>query len=383
MMVYDIMMFAVAVLALLAGPAIAWTPNFAHAGALVSSGLESSPLYYRGRLLLMQSQMGRFGPDNESHSFFCLNDLVTGEVLVCPPSSSGHAFCSAIVDSTPGRNETLWVFCSAWDRASRNCTAPGTWGCGACSDPAGGCYVGSWACSGDDVAACDWTFGRALTMPGKETVPNVGVGLVPAATALVPGLPRHQAFMAIENRFSLAVNVGSDGDLSANWIFLDPQAFGVEGVGNSGLCPFARYDPVTAHYYVAGGGADINLGRSTNLSRGSWQQPPAGPAIEVGCAKLEEDCSPSSDVARIADGFFTQFWANGSDHGARAFLKNLTAWDFSVNDADACDNGTHTFFIYGQCAQTAPKNFTGKSGYFYQLGIAPGPTSEWMSSYYN
>jgi hypothetical protein len=53
-----------------------------------------------------------------------------------------------------------------------------------------------------------------------------------------------------------------------------------------------------------------------------------------------------------------------------------------VNDADACDNGTHTFFIYGQCAQTAPKNFTGKSGNFYQLGIAPGTTPEWLASYF-
>ena len=75
-------------------------------------------------------------------------------------------------------------------------------------------------------------------------------------------------------------------------------------------------------------------------------------------------------------------WANGSDHGDRAFLQNLTEWNWSVNDADACDNGTHTFFIYGQCAQTAPKNFTGKSGNFYQLGIAQGTTPEWLASYY-
>ena len=75
-------------------------------------------------------------------------------------------------------------------------------------------------------------------------------------------------------------------------------------------------------------------------------------------------------------------WANGSDHGDRAFLQNLTEWNWSVNDADACDNGTHTFFIYGQCAQTAPKNFTGKSGNFYQLGIAPGTTPEWLASYF-
>lgn len=167
------------------GSASSWAPNFVHAGAWVGSSLESSPLWYRGKLYLMQSQMGNFLPDDKPHGFFCVFDGETGDEVVCPPSSSGHAFCSALVDSTPGRDETMvrrrhrshawlsvsptprlnarltptsrlqWVFCSAWDRANNNCSTPG-WGCGACANPAGGCYVGSWNSS--DPALQDWTF---------------------------------------------------------------------------------------------------------------------------------------------------------------------------------------------------------------------------------
>jgi len=332
----------------LAAPASAWAPNYAHAGAWVGSSLESTPLWFRGRLYMMQSQMRNFLPDNKGHGFWCLFDGVTGEELVCPPSSSGHAFCSAVVDATPGREETMFVFCSAWDRANHDCPTP-QWGCGACSDPwaSGGCYVGAWACAGDDVAACAWdaSFNKALVLPGNETVPNVGVGLVPAGAGAVGALGPHQAFMALETATSVAVNVGTDGDLTRNWRLLDRAAFRVDGVSDGGLCPFARFDAATRHYYVGGGGNNVNLMRSPNLTAGSWEAPPAGRAIAQGCARGAEDCAPGSPVARIAGGYYTQYWANGSDHNDRLFLSNLTDWNWSVNDADVTFNGTHTLFI--------------------------------------
>lgn len=363
-------------------PAAAWAPNYAHAGAWVGSSLESTPLYYRGRLYLMQSQMGNFFPDQKPHAFFCIFDGVTGERVACPPSSSGHAFCSAIVDASPGRAETLWVFCSAWDRASHDCPTPG-WGCGACSDPwaSGGCYIGAWSCASYDVAACQWGFSRALTLPGNMTVPNVGVGLVPQGHGAA-SLPPHQAFMALEAPSSIAVNTGAGGDLGSGWQLLDPTRFGVEGVSDGGLCPFSRYDPQTARYYVGGGGDNVNLMRSANLSRGSWEAPPSGRAIAQGCVRGAEDCAPGSGVARIAAGYYTGYWGNGSDRGDRVFLQNLTEWNWSVNDADVAYNGSHTLFIYGQCQQTAPRNYTGKGGNFYQLGVFSGTTEEWLASYW-
>lgn len=96
---------------------------------------------------------------------------------------------------------------------------------------------------------------QALTLPGHYTVPNVGVGLVPVGSSPAPPLPPHEAFMSLEMNFdtpgsgnAVAVNVGQNGDLSTDWIFLEPSVFGVEGVGNSGLCPFARFSPVDGFY---------------------------------------------------------------------------------------------------------------------------------------
>ena len=178
----------------------AWTPNFEHLGAWTGPNLEASPLFFHGRLLLMMSQMGEFYPGG-AHSFFCVFEGTTGEALSCPQSSSGHAFCSAIVapadpTTSPPTNETIWVFCSAWDRAnSTECEHPG-WGCGACADPGGGCYVATFSCAADSVENCgEWQFTRALTLPGTATVPNVGVGLVPRNTPPAGDLPQHQAFM--------------------------------------------------------------------------------------------------------------------------------------------------------------------------------------------
>ena len=341
----------------------AWQPNFEHAGAWVGGGAyEASPIFYNGKMYLMQSMMGNFMPDNQPHGFFCIFDGASGEKISCPSASSGHSFCSAVVSNVTG-TDVVWVFCSAWDRANHNCSTPG-WGCGACADPSGGCYVGTFSTSCADLRNCpdsSWNFTKALPLPGHMTVPNVGVGLVPLGGGGA-GLPRHQAFMALETSISVAVNIGSDGDLSQNWLLLDPQEYSVDLVGNSGLCPFARYNPVDGFYYVGGGGGDIHLARSPNLTHGSWATPPLPftVSIERGCTNYVEDCSPSSPVARIADGLFTEYWGNGSDGRDREFLTNLTDWNFSVNDADVTDNGTHTFFIYGQCAQTAPRNFTGK-----------------------
>lgn len=103
-----------------------WKTNYEHVGAWVGSSLESSPIFFQGKLYLMQSQMGPFPRDgsNGSHSFFCVMDGRTGEEVSCPPSSSGHAFCSSIVDHT-GPTERAWVFCSAWDRANQtSCRDP-------------------------------------------------------------------------------------------------------------------------------------------------------------------------------------------------------------------------------------------------------------------
>ena len=120
------------------------------------------------------------------------------------------------------------VFCSAWDRANHSYCPQnpkgGSWGCGACADAArgvgDGCYVGAW--STEDLHT--WTGPvKALTLPLPQTVPNVGASMVPSTlhSNLSNNLPAHQAFMALENgELPLAINVGSDRNLSMNWQLL-------------------------------------------------------------------------------------------------------------------------------------------------------------------
>ena len=162
-------------------PPFPWTPNFRHEGAWVGASLESSPIYFNGKLYLMQSQMGPFprNGSNGAHSFFCVMDGKTGEEISCPPSSTAHAFCSAIVDHTGPGPETAWVFCSAWDRANQTtCTTP-MWGCGACAlarSNQSECYVGAW--SSTDLRT--WTGpSKIITLPAPVTVPNVAVSMIP------------------------------------------------------------------------------------------------------------------------------------------------------------------------------------------------------------
>ena len=194
-------------------------------------------------------------------------------------------------------------------------------------------------------------------------------------------------------------------------------------------CMAVRYNPMDEYYYAFGGGEEIVLTRSKNLrcvhllvppqpclpvsaacatdkvlvtvacSVGSWEggyslkTAPRGHLwgrgilMETGCTYLNESCAPSTTMSRIAPGYFTNYWANQSDQGGtgRLFLKNLTSWQGSVNDADFCDESGSgpTRFIYGMSCQNRKPGASGKCGNFYSVGIFDGNESEWLSSYFS
>lgn len=372
---------------------LSWTANFQHLGALVADPLESSPFYFHDHLYVMQSEMGNFPPDNQPHSYFCVVDSFDGSKINCPNNSVGYAFFSAIVDHV-GPVETLWVFGSNWDRAQSHRPGCAPWGCGSCAAVASGnqsaqCLVGAWKST--DLLTFEGPI-NILALPTNITVPNVGVSMVNRSSSIPPpaNLPDHQAFMALEagipnhNGHLIAINTGSkDYNLFTNWVLLNISEYSISGnVGEAVSCPSARYNPVDGYYYVMGGGNMVDLTRSKNLTTGSWSL--AYEHIEIGCTYQLENCSVGTPIARIAPDFYTQYWLNGSDHNMRIFLENMTAWQYSVNDVDFCDDtkGT-TYFIYGTCAQTAPANFTGKASNFYQLGIYNGTEGEWLASYFD
>ena len=264
-------------------------PHYTLIGAWNTHFLCGSPLWFRGKKYWMASKIDE--PSMPGHSHFCLHDGATGESLSC--SGKDHFFFSSIVDHTGNSTaeEKIWVFGSAWNRANRSAESESEagdhdrararsntsgWGSGPCAAAAqgkgAGCEVGAWSSS--DLKT--WTYSKILTLPLPFTVPNVGAGMIPRKNQPTParGLPRHQAFMALEDsKASLAVNTGSGGNLHSGWELL-PYACAAENCtsrarggssppfagtpaahGGFGLaCPSARYNADDGYYYVFGGG---------------------------------------------------------------------------------------------------------------------------------
>ena len=196
-----------------------WHVNFEHRGAIEGSNLESSPFSIGGRLYLMASQMGNFFPDNKCHSYFCILDMATGNPVSCPNASTDFAFQSAV---TSVDNSRVWVFGTARNR----CTQCPNFGCGPCDEATGACFVGAWSSAGPSGPNGEWAWDgpfHAVDLPPNVTAYNVGVGVLPPGTPAPPGLPAHQAFMALEGRPDgspgnlVAINTGADGNLGANW----------------------------------------------------------------------------------------------------------------------------------------------------------------------
>lgn len=387
-----------------------------HEGAWTSAQLCSSPVWFHNKLYLVSSRI-----DNVSH--FCVFDGATGATVTCPPSSNGHFFFSAVVDHSAvdhdlshssdepsarssNSTEALWVFGSAWDRAQHSEGEPG-WGTGPCADAmqgkGPGCHVGVWGTT--DPLLQEWTFTTAVTLPKPFTVANVGVSMLPPGNrgASSPGLPGHQGYMALEahDNVSIAVNVNADRSLFQGWELLPanytaaPRNPKVPSRGYAGgfelACPSTRYNPLDQYYYVFGGGVDIQLRRSRTLGANSWSEPVL---MATGCAKhppgnsrynwTDPACRPSSNMTRVAPGYFTEFWASSEGVKAEPFLSNLSAWDYGTSDADFCDQGGvgPTRFIYEQNWQGKPTHFDGKGITFYQVELFDGNEFEFLSSFF-
>ena len=151
------------------------------------------------------------------------------------------------------------------------------------------------------------------------------------------------------------------------------------------------------YYYVFGGGVDIQLRRSLNLSANSWSEPAM---MATGCAKRppgnskynrsDPDCAPGTNgtnMTRPAPGYFADFWASPAGQDALPFLQNLTAWDYGTTDADFCDEAGKgpTRFIYEQNTQgTAHREppWSGRGGGFYQVDVFDGNEFEFLASFF-
>lgn len=368
-------------------PPSGWHSKFSHAGTYAGFTLESTPFFFKGFWYMMQSEgSDHFFPDNSAHTYFSIRDFDTGEVVAAPPSSSGFSFFSAIVDTT---RDTLWVFGAALDRFNKTVPAACPWG-GHLRDNTTTCFIQAFATQ--DLQT--WTTARAFEVPSWDDpnliIANVGAAFVTGSGAVAAGggtpstpLPPHQAFMALETTIAgtggFAVNTGVDGDLSQNWVLLNRTEFGLRGPWQ---CPFARYDPASAYYYVVGmapGGTAPFVSRSLTLEMDSWE---FGPPISQGCAWGWEVCQDG----KVAPGVFSHLWANGTENATvLPFLPNMSAWMWSTSDIDAADDGVGEMrYIWSGNAQSAPANFSAgsKSSCISGLGKYKGTLLQFLASFF-
>ena len=252
--------------------------------------LENIPCTYWGHA-------GKWDPVFEGHSYFRVRDFETGTIITNISSSIGMGFGSSFVDYD---HNTAWVFGVPWDRCGNNTRPFGP--------PSN--ETGVWAYSSTDLLT--WTRGKTNV---NWSGPNVDVGRVyPPSPA---GLPPHGYVMATEKGTTWAVNNGTDGDLTKNWITLDSAVY----KGGVVACPSVRYLPSDGYYYTISGGTHIHIQRSKDLK--TWEESKnlfIVPSVEdvkvpnVTNSKYNFDQEPTS------------WWSIG----------NQSKWDHDSNDADFC-----------------------------------------------
>jgi len=355
-------------------PPPGWRSQFTHAGAYTGFTLESTPFFLNGKWYMMQSEgSDHFAPDNAAHTYFSIRDFGTGEVISAPPESSGFSFFSAIAD--PARSR-VWVFGAALDRFNATVPAACPWG-GHLRDNSTTCFIQAFSSS--DLV--HWSSAKAFEVPPWEKpdllIANVGASFVAGGGGGAPGLPAHQAFMALETTVegagSFAVNTGSDGDLSRGWQLLNRSLFSLKGPWQ---CPFTRYDESSLFYYVVGmapGGTAPYVSRSRSLAAGSWE---FGPPVSQGCAWGWEPCSDG----HVAEGVFSDVWRNGTVNASvLPFLGNMSSWMWSTSDMDAADDGQELRYIWSGNSQSAPANFSGKPSCVSGLGTRKGTVLQFLA----
>lgn len=375
-------------------------PSARHGGGC---GCENTLLRIEGQLVLMES--ASHGLDyvfphiyNSSthgdNSYFRMRDFHTGIIIANVSESIGHSFCAAVADHA---RRQVWVFCGANARGNKKNPGP----CGV--SPRRGCYVGAWNASFDDLTKWSTTR-KALTLPDGTSLFNNDVALVQPPPLRQRGDEQpHQAAMIIEGRADkgtarpgpFAINVGTDGDLGANWVILDSSkySFGIpkgavgEGTGDA---PALRYDSEQGYYYSIGGGWITNGPvRSKTLATGSWEVSPLAP-MAVPDARAAKVGLPASDEARgINTDYFTAVWATKGalNPTNRAFAKNLSSWAWGATDPDLCcsDGASPSYLLNTLSRQGTPAANATDAQHSYgfaRFRVANVTLNDWLRSYF-
>jgi len=351
---------------------------------------------------IMESVIARHCEDLFPHanrtgecSYFRIRDLASGTILANVSGSIDFNFCSALADHD---RDALWVFCSAFGRYNKANPGP-------CSHGYDNCYVGTWKTklSGDFSS---WTpTARSVTLPAGVGMANNDVTLVSgkhaAARAAEAGLPPYQAVMILETDRGnwsnhtypeFAINTGSDGDLSKNWVVLPKLQYRISG-GPAGLhtgegtgdAPTIRYDAEEGYFYSIGGGWITNgPARSANLTATSWEGSPLAP-IAVPALRAAKAGLPATDMlAGINTKLYTNIWRNGIPENTKLFVANMTKWNWGVTDPDVCcsDGKSPSYMLHTLSHQGGPLPPGTKSLNMAAMNTIDMPLFEWFRSYF-
>jgi len=334
---------------------------------------ETSPLYFGGRILMMET-MPTNNPQHKLNCscYFTIRDLLTWNIIVSLPQSCDHGFGSAIVykDPTNGK-ETIMIFGTRWIRVDVDHPGAPQWD-GPCS--LGSCAIDVYWSSDPKLQV--WQNDTAAVLPKGMVAYNTDAAPVDP-TALAKhnsALPPHKWIMALEylyNGFSSIFLINNeDVPTKAQWTLLDPSKYFIPklagGSNGVGACPTIRYVPTTGYYYVISGGNNVYITRSKDLINWELGHYNGGTVLSPSPA---EDCKVMS-----------RDWTawNPSDATRTLLVQKCNTWDKDADDADLTEiqyNGKVATLLMWDSTNQASIGFS-------ELGLYEGPMADYFAANY-
>jgi len=337
-------------------------PSITLLGAFDHQADESSPLFWNGRLVIMET-LPNYNPQHQSFcetDYFIVRDLATWDIISTIESSCNHAFGNALVTIDEKGTQTMWVYGTRWIRDDVGWDGP--------------CNVGK--CGSDVFWSTDlktWKNASAVNYPAGMTVFNTDVTFVASSPASLPAhnwiLVLEEAYPGVQYRNLFYIKNATTLD-QGNWTLLDPSVYFIPNFntgGNSiGACPSIRFIPDTGYYYVTTGGDNIYVVRSNDLK--NWEQ---GHYNEGTIIK------PTTDDCTFMSNGLTAW---NPPNTTVQLMQQCQKWDIFVSDSDlteikAADGTIHTVFLY------QPNNQGGTG--FSNLFIHNGDLKSFFESYFD
>jgi hypothetical protein len=356
-------------------------PNLQKLGAYNYQTDESSPLWFGGRIVIMET-MSSANPTRvyDCGCYFEVRDLLTHNVIVSLEQTCNHAFGAATVQPDEHGKETLYIFGTRWIRFDNKSpdlrTKKGLGWTGPCS--LGNCSVDVfWS---NDPTLQMWNMSTAYNFPTGMIIYNVDVGPVnpDSLKKYNPTLPEHRWVMAIEHDSEVSTFLLNNGTTltSGKWFAYTPPtslamssspgyALSVGGTVYPSACPSVRYSADTGYYYVLTGGYWVYIMRSKDLK--TWE---AGIYDDGVILKPDN----TNDCKQISNS-----WSNWSPskNGLILLGPNCTQWDKNSDDVDLTeiilsDKSVGTLLMWDASDQVAIG--------FSELALFHGNMEEYLAS---